>query len=133
MSGDNLALVHNGIIENNQELKAQLQEIGYKFLSDTDSEVIVHLIDSHLKEGISLVEAIRKSVKRLDGAYAIAVSSTDSADRIVAARSGCPLVIGKGIGENFHVVPFLSVNFKSGLPNPIEKSVTSALNHLATI
>ena len=101
MSGDNLALVHNGIIENNQVLKAQLQEIGYQFLSDTDSEVIVHLIDSHLKEGISLVEAVRKSVKRLDGAYAIAVISADSPDRIVAARSGCPLVIGKGIGENF--------------------------------
>ena len=101
MSGDNLALVHNGIIENNQLLKAQLQEIGYQFLSDTDSEVIVHLIDSHLKEGVSLVEAVRKSVKRLDGAYAIAVISADSPNRIVAARSGCPLVIGKGIGENF--------------------------------
>ena len=101
MSGDNLALVHNGIIENNQLLKAQLQEIGYKFLSETDSEVIVHLVDSHLKEGISLVEAVRKSVKRLDGAYAIAVISADFPGRIVAARSGCPLVIGKGIGENF--------------------------------
>ncbi len=101
MSGDNLALVHNGIIENNQVLKAQLQEIGYQFLSDTDSEVIVHLIDSHLKEGISLVEAVRKSVKRLDGAYAIAVISADFPNRLVAARSGCPLVLGKGIGENF--------------------------------
>jgi glucosamine--fructose-6-phosphate aminotransferase (isomerizing) len=101
MSGDNLALVHNGIIENNQVLRAQLQEIGYQFLSDTDSEVIVHLIDSHLKQGVSLVEAVRKSVKRLDGAYAITVISADSPDRIVAARSGCPLVIGKGIGENF--------------------------------
>ncbi len=101
MSGDNLALVHNGIIENNQALKAQLQEIGYQFVSETDSEVIVHLIDSHLKSGISLVEAVRKSVKRLDGAYAIAVISTEFPDRIVAARSGCPLVIGKGIGENF--------------------------------
>ena len=77
MSGDNLALVHNGIIENNQLLKAQLREIGYQFLSDTDSEVIVHLIDSCLKEGISLIEAVRKSVKRLDGAYAIAVISSD--------------------------------------------------------
>ncbi|MEC8645262.1 MAG: glutamine--fructose-6-phosphate transaminase (isomerizing) [Pseudomonadota bacterium] len=101
MSGDNLALVHNGIIENNQKLKAELQEIGYQFLSDTDSEVIVHLVDSCLKEGISLIEAVRKSVKRLDGAYAIAVISADFPDRIVAARSGCPLVIGKGIGENF--------------------------------
>ena len=101
MSGDNLALVHNGIIENNQALKAQLKEIGYQFVSETDSEVIVHLVDSHLKSGISLVEAVRKSVKRLEGAYAIAVISADSPDRIVAARSGCPLVIGKGIGENF--------------------------------
>ncbi len=101
MSGDNLALVHNGIIENNQLLKAQLQEKGYQFVSDTDSEVIVHLIDSQLESGISLVEAVRKSVKRLDGAYAIAVLSTEFPDRIVAARSGCPLVVGKGIGENF--------------------------------
>ena len=101
MSDDYLALVHNGIIENNQLLKAQLQEKGYQFVSDTDSEVIVHLIDSQLKSGISLVEAVRKSVKRLDGAYAIVVLSTEFPDRIVAARSGCPLVVGKGIGENF--------------------------------
>ena len=101
MSGDDLALVHNGIIENNQALKAQLEGIGYQFVSDTDSEVIVHLIESYLKAGVSLVEAVRSSVKRLDGAYAIAVISTEFPDRIVAARSGCPLVIGKGIGENF--------------------------------
>lgn len=101
MSGDDLALVHNGIIENNQALKAQLEGIGYQFVSDTDSEVIVHLIESYVKAGVSLVEAVRSSVKRLDGAYAIAVISTEFPDRIVAARSGCPLVIGKGIGENF--------------------------------
>lgn len=101
MSGDDLALVHNGIIENNQALKAQLEGIGYQFVSDTDSEVIVHLIESYVKAGVSLVEAVRSSVNRLDGAYAIAVISTEFPDRIVAARSGCPLVIGKGIGENF--------------------------------
>ena len=101
MSGDDLALVHNGIIENYQALKAQLEGIGYQFVSDTDSEVIVHLIGSYVKAGVSLVEAVRSSVKRLDGAYAIAVISTEFPDRIVAARSGCPLVIGKGIGENF--------------------------------
>ena len=101
MSGDDLALVHNGIIEHNQALKAQLEVIGYEFVSDTDSEVIVHLIESYVKAGVSLVEAVRSSVKRLDGAYAIAVISTEFPDRIVAARSGCPLVIGKGIGENF--------------------------------
>ena len=101
MSGDDLALVHNGIIENNQALKAQLEGIGYQFVSDTDSEVIVHLIESYVKAGVSLVEAVRRSVERLDGAYAIAVISTEFPDRIVAARSGCPLVIGKGIGENF--------------------------------
>ena len=101
MSGEDLALVHNGIIENYQALKAQLEGIGYEFVSDTDSEVIVHLIESYVKTGVSLVEAVRRSVKRLDGAYAIAVISNEFPDRIVAARSGCPLVIGKGIGENF--------------------------------
>ena len=100
MSSDAVALVHNGIIENYLDLRQELQAAGYAFASDTDSEVIVHLIHSCLGEG-GLLSAVREAVKRLEGAYAIAVCCGDEPDRIVAARSGCPLVIGKGIGENF--------------------------------
>ena len=100
MSGNDLALVHNGIIENYIALREELQSQGYVFASDTDSEVIVHLIHNCLGEG-GLLHAVRRAVKRLDGAYAIAVCWADEPDRIVAARSGCPLVVGKGIGENF--------------------------------
>ena len=100
MSGDDLALVHNGIIENYITLREELQSQGYVFTSDTDSEVIVHLIHNCLGDG-GLLHAVRRAVKRLDGAYAIAVCWADEPDRIVAARSGCPLVVGKGIGENF--------------------------------
>ena len=100
MSGNDLALVHNGIIENYITLREELQSQGYVFASDTDSEVIVHLIHNCLGEG-GLLQAVRRAVKGLDGAYAIAVCWADEPDRIVAARSGCPLVVGKGIGENF--------------------------------
>ena len=100
MSGNDLALVHNGIIENYITLREELQSQGYVFTSDTDSEVIVHLIHNCLGDG-GLLHAVRRAVKRLDGAYAIAVCWADEPDRIVAARSGCPLVVGKGIGENF--------------------------------
>ena len=100
MSGNDLALVHNGIIENYITLREELQSQGYVFASDTDSEVIVHLIHNCLGDG-GLLHAVRRAVKRLDGAYAIAVCWADEPDRIVATRSGCPLVVGKGIGENF--------------------------------
>ena len=100
MSGSNVALVHNGIIENYMTLREELEATGYKFASDTDSEVIVHLVHSHLGES-GLLGAVRRAVKRLEGAYALAVCCKEAPDRIVAARSGCPLVVGKGIGENF--------------------------------
>jgi glucosamine--fructose-6-phosphate aminotransferase (isomerizing) len=100
MSGDDLALVHNGIIENYMALRDELQSKGYVFASETDSETIVHLIHSCLEDD-GLLQAVRRAVKRLEGAYAIAVCFADEPDRIIAARSGCPLVVGKGIGENF--------------------------------
>ena len=100
MSGNDLALVHNGIIENYMALREELQSKGYVFASETDSETIVHLIHSCLG-GDGLLQAVRRAVKRLEGAYAIAVCWADAPDRIIAARSGCPLVVGKGIGENF--------------------------------
>ena len=100
MSGNDLALVHNGIIENYMTLREELQSKGYVFASETDSETIVHLIHSCLGDD-GLLQAVRRAVKRLEGAYAIAVCWADEPDRIIAARSGCPLVVGKGIGENF--------------------------------
>ena len=101
MSGENLCLVHNGIIENHEALREELKGCGYVFESQTDSEVIVHLVHSHIKKGLDLLAAVKASIKRLDGAYAICVISKDEPNRIVAAREGSPLVVGKGIGENF--------------------------------
>jgi len=94
-----IALVHNGIIENHEELRTELQAVGYLFESQTDTEVIAHLVH-HLYHG-DLLEAVQQAVKRLKGAYAIAVFCRDEPHRIVAARYGSPLVIGRGANENF--------------------------------
>lgn len=94
-----IALVHNGIIENHEELRAELQAVGYLFESQTDTEVIAHLVH-HLYHG-DLLEAVQQAVTRLKGAYAIAVFCRDEPHRIVAARYGSPLVIGRGQHENF--------------------------------
>ncbi len=94
-----IALVHNGIIENHEELRAELQAAGYLFESQTDTEVIAHLVH-HLYHG-DLLEAVQQAVMRLKGAYAIAVFCRDEPHRIVAARYGSPLVIGRGKNENF--------------------------------
>ncbi len=101
VSSDRIALVHNGIIENFEELRTELQAAGYQFRSETDSEVIVHLVDQQYQQCNDLLEAVRTSVKRLEGAYAIGVVAADDPGRIIAARMGSPLVVGKGIGENF--------------------------------
>ncbi|WP_339489110.1 glutamine--fructose-6-phosphate transaminase (isomerizing) [Pseudomonas sp. EL_65y_Pfl2_R95] len=100
-SGHHLAVVHNGIIENHDALRDQLKGLGYSFSSDTDTEVIVHLLDHTLKTEPDLTAALKLAVKQLHGAYGLAVISAKQPDRIVAARSGSPLVIGLGIGENF--------------------------------
>lgn len=99
-SGD-LALVHNGIIENHEPLREHLKGLGYVFTSDTDTEVIVHLLDHHLSNLGDLTEALKVVVRELHGAYGLAVISRSQPDRLVAARSGSPLVIGLGLGENF--------------------------------
>ncbi|SFX33153.1 MULTISPECIES: glutamine--fructose-6-phosphate transaminase (isomerizing) [unclassified Pseudomonas] len=99
-SGD-LAVVHNGIIENHEALREQLKAQGYVFTSDTDTEVIAHLLNHKLKELADLTVALKATVKELHGAYGLAVISTSQPDRVVAARSGSPLVIGLGLGENF--------------------------------
>ncbi|WP_210642140.1 glutamine--fructose-6-phosphate transaminase (isomerizing) [Pseudomonas sp. Tri1] len=99
-SGD-LAVVHNGIIENHEALREQLKALGYVFTSDTDTEVIAHLLSHKLKELVDLTVALKATVKELHGAYGLAVISAKQPDRLVAARSGSPLVIGLGLGENF--------------------------------
>ncbi|WP_256829731.1 glutamine--fructose-6-phosphate transaminase (isomerizing) [Pseudomonas sp. Pse1] len=99
-SGD-LAVVHNGIIENHEVLRAELKALGYEFTSDTDTEVIAHLLNHKLKDQPDLTVALKATVKELHGAYGLAVINAKQPDRLVAARSGSPLVIGLGLGENF--------------------------------
>jgi glucosamine--fructose-6-phosphate aminotransferase (isomerizing) len=94
-----IALVHNGIIENHDELRRELTDLGYVFTSQTDTEVIAHLVD-HMYNG-DLFDTVQQAVKRLHGAYAIAVFSREEPHRVVAARQGSPLILGVGEGENF--------------------------------
>ncbi|SEM62214.1 glutamine--fructose-6-phosphate transaminase [Pseudomonas sp. ok272] len=96
-----VAVVHNGIIENHEALREQLKALGYVFTSDTDTEVIAHLLHHTLKDLPDLATALKATVKQLHGAYGLAVISAKQPDRLVAARSGSPLVIGLGLGENF--------------------------------
>jgi glucosamine--fructose-6-phosphate aminotransferase (isomerizing) len=100
-SSDEIALVHNGIIENHDELREELQTAGYSFSSETDSEVVVHLVHSLVSRGNDLFSAVRKAVKRLRGAYAIAVISAGEPGVIVGARAGSPMVLGIGFHEHF--------------------------------
>lgn len=97
----NFAVVHNGIIENHEELRTELKARGYVFLSQTDTEVIAHLVEWEMRSTSSLLEAVQKVVKQLTGAYGMVVMDRTAPSHLVAARSGSPLVIGLGIGENF--------------------------------
>lgn len=101
LSNERITIVHNGIIENHEELRVSLTAKGYAFVTDTDSEVICHLINEELKSADSLVAAVQKAVVQLDGAYGTVVMDNNDPDRLVVARSGSPLVIGYGIGEHF--------------------------------
>ncbi|MEQ7920902.1 glutamine--fructose-6-phosphate transaminase (isomerizing) [Xanthomonas sp. WHRI 1810A] len=100
-SNDELAVVHNGIIENHEPLRARLKGLGYVFTSDTDTEVIVHLLHHKLQDTPDLAVALKAAVKELHGAYGLSVISAKQPDRLLAARSGSPLVVGLGLGENF--------------------------------
>jgi glutamine---fructose-6-phosphate transaminase (isomerizing) len=100
-SAGELAVVHNGIIENHEELRARLKGLGYEFTSDTDTETIVHLLHHKLQQLGDLTAALKAAIPELHGAYGLAVISAKQPDRILAARSGSPLVIGLGLGENF--------------------------------
>ena len=101
VSGPEIAIVHNGIIENHDELRAELIKAGYEFTSETDTEVIAHRVHMHLQAAGDLEAAVRKTVDELEGAYALVVMSKDEPGKLILAREGCPVVIGLGIGENF--------------------------------
>lgn len=96
-----IAVVHNGIIENHDEQRERLKELGYAFESQTDTEVIAHLIHYYYSQGMKLLDATQKAVSELTGAFAISVISVKEPDTMICARLGCPLLIGLGEGENF--------------------------------
>ncbi len=99
-SDKNLFVIHNGIIENYQVLRTNLKKLGYKFITETDSEVLPHLIDSFLKKGFSLFKSVRMALSEVEGTYGIAVVYQNEPDKIIAARKGSPLVLGIGENEN---------------------------------
>jgi len=101
LSLDGVAVVHNGIIENHDELREELTRAGYTFTSETDTEVIAHQIHRHLQTVRDLFKAVRATVAELEGAYALAVVSEEDPERLILAREGCPVVIGLGVEENF--------------------------------
>lgn len=101
VSKGEIAVVHNGIIENHDEQRTRLKALGYEFTSQTDTEVIAHLIHYYHKQGLVLLAATKKAVAELTGAFAISVISTKEPKHMVTARLGCPLLIGLGEGENF--------------------------------
>jgi glutamine---fructose-6-phosphate transaminase (isomerizing) len=101
ISRDGVAIVHNGIIENHEALRADLKGLGYHFTSETDTEVIAHRIHHHLGASADLFEAVRTTLAELQGAYALAVVCEADPECIVVAREGCPVVIGLGVDENF--------------------------------
>ncbi len=101
ISHDGIAIVHNGIIENHEELRADLERRGYKFSSETDTEVIAHRVHYHLGTLKDLFKAVRATVAELEGAYALVVVSEHDPERLILARQGCPVVIGLGDQENF--------------------------------
>lgn len=101
MSGERLAIVHNGIIENYQELREELKAEGFEFTSQTDTEVVAHLIEKQYRLSSSLYQAVSSAIEHLRGAFALAVIHADEPDHMVVCREGSPLVVGVGIGENF--------------------------------
>ncbi|MDD3571110.1 MAG: glutamine--fructose-6-phosphate transaminase (isomerizing) [Lachnospiraceae bacterium] len=102
MSEDRIiAVVHNGIIENYMEIKEELGEKGYRFVSETDTETVAHLMDYYYKQGHGFLESVFMVLERIEGAYALGILCKDYPDTLIAARKNCPLVIGKGDGENF--------------------------------
>ncbi len=100
-SSGKIAIVHNGIIENFMEIKDELTAKGYKFVSETDTEAVAHLLESYYESGIELFDAIYKVLDRIEGSYAICVVCEDYKDQVICVRKDAPLIVGKGDGENF--------------------------------
>jgi glucosamine--fructose-6-phosphate aminotransferase (isomerizing) len=100
-SDETIAIVHNGIIENYMPLKKMLLSKGYEFKSETDTETLVHLIHFYEYEGLSFSQASHKALRELEGAYAVAITNSSEPGKIIAARKGSPLIVGRGEGENF--------------------------------
>ncbi len=98
---EHIAVVHNGIIENHEALRSELQAAGYTFISDTDTEVVAHLVHFYSAQTSTLLKAVQQTIVRLEGAYALAVISADEPAKLIGARKGSPLVLGVGIEENF--------------------------------
>ncbi len=109
VSHNMIAVVHNGIIENHEELRQQLQQDGYKFTSETDTEVIAHLLHKQFLHDGNLKTAVQNTIKQLNGAYALAIINTKEPDHVIAIRSGSPLVVGLGIEENFLASDYLAL------------------------
>ena len=130
-SGDLIGVVHNGIIENYEQLRAQLKEKGYVFTSQTDTEVIAHLIyDSYIKmDQRNLVLAVRMVLPKLDGAYAIAVMASDQPDLLVGARVGSPLVVAFGEHQNFIASDALAVAAHAKKMTYLEEGDIVSLKH----
>lgn len=101
LSNDTIAVVHNGIIENHEELRSYLTDLGYQFVTETDTEVITHLVYHELKSHDTLLAAVQSTVKQLEGAYGTVIMDKRDSERVIVARSGSPLVVGYGLGENF--------------------------------
>jgi len=101
MAGDNVAIVHNGIIENYASIKAELIDKGHVFEGETDTEVVAHLIKENLQSGLNAREAVSSTLKRIEGAFALAILINDGSEKLYAARRGSPLVVGLGQGENY--------------------------------
>lgn len=97
----NIVLVHNGIIENYIILKARLQELGHQFSSETDTEIIAHLVEEHYRSSGDFEQAVRQALAEVKGAYAVAILSIEEPDKLIAAKLGSPLVVGQGEGEYF--------------------------------
>lgn len=96
-----IALVHNGIIENHEELRNELKSLGYNFVSQTDTEVVAHLVHHFVSQGNNLLDAVKQATERCEGAYALAIIDSQAPDKMIVTREGSPLVIGVGIDENF--------------------------------
>ncbi len=128
-SNNRIALVHNGIIENFELLREELTKKGYNFISQTDTEVMAHLIDYYYEQSNDLVSAVTKSAKELKGAYAIAVFSSDNPNLVVGARFGSPLVIGLGHNENFLVSDIMAISDRANKAIYLEEGDIVSITH----